>query len=198
MRVLHLKGAPPYAVNCFLIISDKGRAMVVDPGLDAKRINDLLEENGAELCMILLTHGHFDHVEGVPALAAKWGCMVFLDPADQQGTPLFPLPSDLITLPYSEETPITLDDITIRCWHTPGHSEGSWLLGCEDLVFCGDTVFEGSVGRTDFEGGDPAKQKQSIEKIKGLGLERETQLLPGHGPFTTLGNELDSNPYFMF
>lgn len=198
MRAFHLKGAPPYETNCFLLISDANHAMVIDPGLPAERVNEVLEKQGAELALILLTHGHFDHVEGVADLAEKWNCPVYLDPEDQREDPLYPLSKALKTCPYSETTPITLDEITVTCWHTPGHTEGSWLLGCEDLVFCGDTVFAGSVGRTDMEGGDRAKQKESIKKIRGLDLEAQTQLLPGHGPFTTLGEELESNPYFKF
>ena len=116
-----------------------------------------------------------------------------MDPADAGDTPLYPV--GLPTLPYAEGGRIRVDELTFTAWHTPGHTPGSWLLGCEDLLFCGDTLFAGSVGRTDLAGGDADAQRASLAKIRALPLTEETRVLPGHGPFSTLGEEKDTNPY---
>ena len=196
MNVLHLVGAAPYRTNCFLLISEEKRALVIDPGIPAKEIDKILEERGAKLALILLTHGHFDHVVGVEELAKEWDCPVYLDPADVKGDELYPVSMD--TLPYHEDQPIELDDIKITPIYTPGHSQGSWLLRCRNFVFCGDTLFAGSAGRTDMEGGSRQQQRESLKRFKELPLDPETHLLPGHGAFTTLEEELEMNPYLMF
>lgn len=193
MKTLHLIGPPPYETNCFVLISDAGRALVIDPALPAYRIKTVLKNHNAELAMMLLTHGHFDHVLGVKDLAEEYGCPVYLDPADVKGSSFYPL--EMETVGYTEGGTVELDEIKITAIHTPGHTEGSWLLHCEDLLFTGDTLFAGSVGRTDLPGGDPAKLRQSLAKIKTLDLAGDTQVLPGHGPFSTLDEERSTNPY---
>ena len=196
MKALHLVGPPPYQTNSFLLISSENRAILIDPAVPAARVNKLLEEKTATLSMILLTHGHFDHVTYVKELAQAWKCPVYLDQQDARGNQLYPIKMD--TLEYTEGGRVELDDISITTWHTPGHSKGSWLLLCGDLLFCGDTLFAGDVGRTDLEGGSPAEQKQSLAKIKELPIDPQVQVLPGHGPFSTLQQELEANPYLMF
>ncbi len=193
MKTLHLIGPPPYETNCFVLISDEGHALVIDPALPAYRIKTVLQKQNAELSMMLLTHGHFDHVLGVKELAEEYHCPVYLDSADVKGSSFYPL--EMQTIGYTEGGTVELDEIKITTIHTPGHTEGSWLLQCEDLLFTGDTLFAGSVGRTDLPGGDPAKLRASLKKIKTLDLPAEMQVLPGHGSFSTLGEERDSNPY---
>ena len=89
-----------------------------------------------------------------------------------------------------------MDELTFTVWHTPGHTEGGVVLLCGDYLFVGDTVFQGSIGRTDLEGGSMQKMDASLRKLAQLPIPRETQVLPGHGEFSTFGEELDNN-YFI-
>lgn len=196
MKAFHLVGPAPYATNCFVLITRQGSGIVVDPAPAAAQIDRLLAENDARLTHILLTHGHFDHVYSLQALRDAWHCKVYMDPADAKGSEQ--LPVNFSTEPYVENTPLAVDELEFTAWHTPGHTPGSWLLCCGDLLFCGDTLFAGSVGRTDLVGGSPAAQKESLAKIKALPLPDETQVLPGHGVFSTLGREKAQNPYLAF
>lgn len=196
MPVYHLTGPAPYFTNCFVLVGGQGHAAVIDPAAPPEEINGVLAQSGAQLTHILLTHGHFDHVYSLEALCEQWPCKVYLDAADALGTAQ--LPVDLATLPYREGGEVQVDEFTFTAWHTPGHTPGSWLLFCEGLLFCGDTLFAGSVGRTDLEGGDAAAQRSSLAKIKALPLPGDTQVLPGHGPFSTLEEENRSNPYLAF
>ena len=96
---------------------------------------------------------------------------------------------------YEEGETIAVDELKFTVWHTPGHTEGGVVLLCGEYLFAGDTVFQGSMGRTDLEGGDDRKMEQSLRKFAKLPIPRETQLLPGHGDFSTMGQELDNNFY---
>ena len=96
---------------------------------------------------------------------------------------------------YQEGEKLTVDELTFTVWHTPGHTEGGVVLLCGDYLFVGDTVFQGSIGRTDLEGGNMQKMDASLRKLAGLPIPKETQLLPGHGDFSTLGEELANNFY---
>ena len=88
-----------------------------------------------------------------------------------------------------------MDELTFTAWHTPGHTEGSVVLLCSEYLFVGDTVFQGSIGRTDLEGGSDHKLEASLRKFAGLPIPKETHLLPGHGDFSTYGEELETNYY---
>ena len=163
--------------------------MAVDPAPAADEIDRLLGEKNAKLTRIFLTHGHFDHVYSVEELRRRWNCPVWLDPADAKGNELYPMAkSDAC---YEDGTPIQVDEAEFTPWHTPGHTAGSWIIECAGLLFAGDTLFAGGVGRTDLEGGSPAEQRVSLKKIKGLPLPDDTTVLPGHGDFTTLGQVKD-------
>lgn len=195
MNVYHLQGPAPYCTNSFLVVTDAGHAIAVDPAPSVEQIEKVLKEKNATLTHILLTHGHFDHVYSVNQLQQRWNCKVYMDSADANGTELQPLQGEY--LPYQEEGTIQVDEAVFTTWHTPGHTEGSWIIECGGLLFVGDTLFAGAVGRTDLEGGDPAKQRQTLNKIKNLALPDDTTVLPGHGEFTTLGQEKAHNPYFF-
>lgn len=196
MKILHLVGLPPYQTNCFVLIGSEGRSIVIDPAVSATRINKVLQEHTATLSMILLTHGHFDHVTSAEQLQKDWRCPVYLDPADHRKNEIYPFLGE--SCPYEEGRTIDLDDIHITCWHLPGHSEGSWVLCCENVMFSGDTLFAGSVGRTDLEGGSSAQQRQSLIRLKSLPIDPAIQVLPGHGSFSTLETEFETNPFLMF
>ena len=97
---------------------------------------------------------------------------------------------------YTEGQTLAVDELQFTVWHTPGHTKGSVVLLCGEYLFCGDTLFAGSIGRTDLEGGSSAQMSESLRKLAKLPIPRETQVLPGHGEFSTFGNELDNN-YFI-
>lgn len=196
MKAFHLTGPAPYYTNSFLLISEAGHGVIIDPAPAAEQVEELLQKENARLTHILLTHGHFDHAYSLDALAQRYAPALYLDPEDARGSEKLPITR--ATLPYSEETPLVVDELTIRAWHTPGHTPGSWVLEYEGLLFTGDTLFLGSVGRTDLEGGSPAQQRHSLVKLKALPLPDDTQVLPGHGPFSTLGAEKEQNPYLAF
>lgn len=187
-----------FEVNCSVLSKD-GRAWIVDPGVDADRIAALLEKNGLKPELILLTHAHFDHVGGIPALQKRFpGLPVYVHPLDAPilAHPLNAFPPDYpsISRPADIRDCRTLPGMTVL--ETPGHTPG----GCcfhfpeDKLLLSGDTLFAGSVGRTDFPGGDMATLMKSLDKLAAL--PDETLVIPGHGPTTTIGREKRGNPYF--
>ena len=147
MKIYHIPAAPPLYTNTFLLVGENGLAAAVDPAAGAQEYLRLLEQEGARLTHILLTHGHYDHVGAVEELQRKTGAKVWLAPQDACGGELFPF-----TTPdnaYADGEEIRVDtDLAFRVIATPGHSAGSVCLLCGGLLFSGDTLFAGDVGRT--------------------------------------------------
>lgn len=195
MNVYHLVGPAPYSTNCFLAVTEAGSGVLVDPTASVQELEQLLKEKNAKLTHILLTHGHFDHVTHVVELAQRWGCKVYMDVQDAQGSELMPLLPAQITDGYQNGAGIAVDEVEFVTWHTPGHTAGSWVIYSQGLLFTGDTLFAGSVGRTDL-GGDPMEQRRTLQKLQNLPLVGDTKVLPGHGVFTTLQQEFETNPFF--
>ena len=133
----------------------------------------------------------------VAALRAATGAKVHMDPADASGSELLPLTPDLVDEPWPDAPELTLDGVTFRIWRTPGHTPGGVCLHTGNLLFCGDTLFAGSCGRVDLPGGDTAAMRRSLALLAGLPLPDATQVLPGHGELSTLGQERDTNPYLQ-
>ncbi|MEG2000226.1 MAG: MBL fold metallo-hydrolase [Evtepia sp.] len=187
--------------NCYIFGDEtKGVCAVVDPGGNADRIAQVITDMGMELQYILLTHGHFDHVLGLPALrkvfpnAAVW---IHRDevagdhPQDRHMK--LPMQKDLHF--YDEGDSLLLGTLTIHVLHTPGHSPGSVVLQVEDVLFCGDTLFCGSCGRTDFVGGSYPRILQSLRRLAEL--PGDFRVYPGHESSTTLERERHQNGYVM-
>ena len=179
-----------YQVNCYVVHKqDSDRCVVIDPGYEPEKISAFLEKNGLQLEAILLTHGHFDHVGGVKALAED--CKVYLHELEHT------MPQALTAGPlYATDTypaQFEVAGIEFTVLHTPGHTPGSVCLICENAMFSGDTLFAGSCGRTDLPGGDWATIGKSLARLASL--EGNFWVYPGHGPSTTLRDEKKYNPY---
>lgn len=195
MQAFHLVGPAPLFTNTFLLIGDAGHAVAIDPAAAPERYLQLLEQHGAQLTEILLTHGHYDHVGAVEALRAKTGARVHLAAEDRSGSQLFPLTE--ADADYSEGEVIGVDDMHFTVLRTPGHSSGSVCLLCGDLLFSGDTLFAGDIGRTDLEGSSDADMRSSLKKLCAAVTEN-VQVLPGHDRFSEMDAEKRDNPYLKF
>ena len=183
-----------YQTNCYIIHDESSKTCcVIDPGYDADIILDKLASLGLTLEAILLTHGHFDHVGAVKELAAETGCAVYIHPDDLSMPPMMTAGPLYYTKTYTEGTQLKLAGLEITVLHTPGHTPGSVCLLCETNIFSGDTLFEGSCGRTDLPGGDWATIVKSLKRLAAL--EGNFWVFPGHGGSTTLRDEKKYNPY---
>ena len=172
---------------------------LIDPGDEAGRILQVIEDDGVDVKYILLTHGHYDHTGAMGELQAKWPETpvylnrrdVYADACTQQ---LFPLLSGDVR-DYDEGDTVAVGGLTVTVLATPGHSEGSVTLRCQDALFCGDTLFAGSCGRTDFPGGSMEKMMASLRRLGQL--EGDLRVLPGHMEASTLDRERRWNPYLL-
>lgn len=186
-----------YGVNCS-ILSQGSKAWIVDPGHEGERIIALLAKNSLEPMGILLTHAHFDHITGTAALQKEFPSLpVYVGTPD---TVMFGHPFNQMSGEYpSIGTPANIHDaseLTIcEVIKTPGHTPGGvcYYFPEDKLLLSGDTLFAGSVGRTDFPGGSMAELLNSLRKL--MELPDDTLVIPGHGDFTSIGEERRSNPY---
>lgn len=187
---------PPIGTNCYLLEdNDTKLAAVIDPGGAPDAILGRAQGDGMEIKMILLTHGHYDHTGAVAALReALPGVPVYLHPADAALTGGDVMPAIGETVPYNEGDVITLGNLSISVLHTPGHTPGGVCLKVGDTIFTGDTLFQGSMGRTDLPGGDYEQIMASLKRLDAL--PGNFQVLPGHMGATTLNRERTEN-YFM-
>lgn len=191
--------------NCYIVCNDETkRCAVIDPGADAARIIDAVRRSGCAPDMILLIHGHFDHIGAVRELLAEFGCKLAAPKAEldflnnphrnlhssMSGEDFVPFAPDIL---FEDGDTVEAAGLSFKALHTPGHTPGSSCLLCDDVLFTGDTLFAGSAGRTDFPGGDPAAMRASLRKLAMLA--GNYQVLPGHGPFSTLEKERVENPY---
>lgn len=176
--------------NCYLLQGNEG-ILVIDPGDQPEEVLRCLGDR--ELVAILLTHGHFDHVGGVKALAEKTGCAVYLCAEDKTLPSAMTAGTLYTTDSYADGDVLRLCGLEISVLHTPGHTPGSVCLCCEDAMFSGDTLFAGSIGRTDFPGSNPAQMAKSLSRLKSL--DKNYTVYPGHGESTTLDEEKRYNPF---
>ncbi len=188
----------PIGTNCYILEDEKARAAaIIDPGDEAGRILQVIEDDGVDVKYILLTHGHYDHTTAVPQLhKALPQAEIYIHRADANGagSQLFPLAGQIPGLKfYDEGDTLALGDMTIQVLHTPGHSKGSVTLKVGDVLFCGDTLFAGSCGRTDLAGGSYAEIMASLKKLGQL--PGDYHVCPGHDVTSTLERERRSNPF---
>ena len=194
MLKIHTLPLGLYQTNCYIVHKEGDhRCIVIDPGYEANTILGRTALLGLQIEAILLTHGHFDHVGAVRQIAADTDCLVYLQenelslPAAMTDGPLYY--TDL----YPAGGQIELAGLQIKVLHTPGHTPGSVCLKLGDTLFAGDTLFEGSCGRTDFPGGSWEQMMHSLRRLSEI--KENYTVLPGHGGETTLGRERAYNPY---
>ena len=195
----------PIMANCFILGCESTKeAVVIDPGDDADRILMELAKAGLKVKYLINTHGHFDHVGANKRMKEVTGAELAIHPDDEpmlnelsRSAMMFGLsaensPPPDIRLNHGDE--IRFGKITLKVIHTPGHSRGGICLYTQGHLFAGDTLFAGSIGRTDLNGGDYDTLISSI-KEKLLVLEPDTVVYTGHGPETTIANEKRMNPF---
>lgn len=206
MKLMHTTLGPIFT-NCYFVVDNDKNTVIIDPGANPARVNQLLEENELVPKAILLTHGHFDHIGAVKGIKAKhpevrvyigekdvpmlssaldnrnW--RMHIDPKDYEG-----LSADV---PVHDGDEITVGGLTFKAMETPGHTLGGMCYICEDCIFSGDTLFRHECGRCDLEGGDYSEMLRSLKRLHDL--KGDYNVLPGHDELTTLQEERNNNRY---
>ena len=207
-----------FEVNCSFV-EDGGKVLIIDPGQEADRIIGILEKNGWTPEAILLTHGHFDHINGIPGLLARFPDLpvhVSEEDAKVMSHPMNTLPPEYAPVKVGKLKSWEVEKFEkwrIKVIPTPGHTPGGVcyyispsheppitnheprITNHQSLLFSGDTLFAGSIGRTDLPGGDMATLMRSLDSLRAL--PEDTIVIPGHGMTTTIGRELASNPFLQ-
>ena len=189
--------------NCFILFDENKDAFIVDPGASSEVIIEAIEKNSLNIKYILLTHGHFDHVGAVATLAKKFKAPVYLSKKDRKflenprevrassfGMEIEAADVDVFVKDGDE---IPFSDSIIKVIETPGHTLGSVCYLLNNYLFAGDTLFNGSIGRTDFPESDHALMIESLKKLKEL--DDDIYVLSGHGPESQISYEKMANPY---
>ena len=194
--------------NCYVVASEKGDALVIDPGGPMGDVKRFIADNGLRVKQILLTHGHSDHIMGLREIRdlARDGVAVHPEDADCVTDPSknlsammgSPFQSGVAESALKDGDVIRTGDLSARVIHTPGHTRGGCCFyvteGSDALLISGDTLFARSVGRTDLPGGDEKTLLESLEKLEVF--PDSLPVYPGHGPSTTLGEERRLNPFW--
>ena len=199
----------PLQCNCTILGDEaSGEAMVVDPGDNIPHILNFLERHKLRLQQIIVTHGHIDHVGGAAKLKKATGAPILLNQNDLPLLEMMEAQANWLGVPTPEVVPpdtsadegmvVGIAGHAARVLHTPGHTQGSICLhfAPENLLLAGDTLFAGSIGRTDLPGGDGRLILRSLHD-RLLTLPDATRVIPGHGPETTIGEERASNPFLQ-
>jgi hydroxyacylglutathione hydrolase len=197
----------PLGCNCSILADETTRrATVIDPGEDVERIVAVLERHGLQVEQIVITHGHIDHVGGAAKLKRRTGAPIYMNQRDLPLLQMMEIQAGWLGVATPETVPPDVDasdllalriaESPAQVLHTPGHTEGSICLHLpeRELLLAGDTLFAGSIGRTDLPGGDLKKILRSLHD-RLLPLPETTRVIPGHGAATTIGQERETNPF---
>ncbi|MDQ2665107.1 MAG: MBL fold metallo-hydrolase [Gemmatimonadota bacterium] len=194
-----------FAENCYLLVDEEsGRGVLVDPGDDGERIIDMVAKSGAVLDAIWLTHAHLDHIGAINTVRARYAVPVYLHPLDlpfyerlsAHASRMYGLPWDqpeAATLPIAEGDRLTCGTLEFVVMHVPGHAPGQVSFNGHGVAISGDLLFSGSIGRTDLPLSDPYAMDVSLEHFAAL--PASTVVYPGHGTYTTIGKEIETNPF---
>jgi glyoxylase-like metal-dependent hydrolase (beta-lactamase superfamily II) len=200
---VHTVGA--LAENCYLVVDEEtNTAALVDPGAEGSRLVRAVRDSGAALGAVWLTHAHVDHVGAVAAVKREWDVPIYLHPLDR---PLYAAARRVAEmyglLPFDDPPPadreladgsqLRLGALTFDVLHTPGHAPGHCVLVGHGVMFAGDLLFAGSIGRTDLPFANPADMTRSLQRVSLL--PERTLVYPGHGPSTSVVDELRTNPF---
>ena len=198
----------PLQCNCSVIGDDVSHeAIVIDPGDDIEDVLAVVRKHKLQVKQIVITHAHIDHVGGAMKLRAATGAPILLNQNDYELLKMLDVqaawigmaPPDKVEIDQSvgQADTVKVGSLVADVIHTPGHTEGSVCLyfPVENKLIAGDTLFAGSIGRTDLPGGSMKKILRSLHD-KVLALPDETIVVPGHGPLTTIGEERENNPFF--
>ncbi len=201
MKIEHIIVGPIQS-NCYIVYDEKSLdAMVVDPGDEPAKILKIIKENSLKVIYIVCTHAHFDHIGAVASIKEKTGAKIVINKDDLEiymgakdqgafwGFEIEQPPAPDIFVIEGDE--LFVGGLKFKVLHTPGHSPGGICLYSEGIILTGDTVFAGSVGRTDFYGGSIEELKKSFKKI--MSLPPETKILPGHGDWSKIVEEKEMN-----
>jgi hydroxyacylglutathione hydrolase len=197
----------PLQCNCSVIGDETSHeAMVIDPGDDVHEVLDLIRKHNLQVKQIVITHAHIDHVGGAMKLRTATGAPILLNQNDYALLKMLDAQAAWIGMPSPGKVDIdrsvttgetvSAGSLTADILHTPGHTEGSICLyfAADKKLIAGDTLFAGSIGRTDLPGGSMQKILHSLHDTV-LALPDETLVVPGHGPLTTIGEERETNPF---
>lgn len=194
MLNIHTLTLGAYGTNCYIVHDSASKTCcVIDPGYTPEKVLSEVKALGLTVEAILLTHGHFDHVGGVRDLAAETDCRVYIHPDDLSMPPRLTAGPIYYTDTYGEGDTVTEAGLSFRVLHTPGHTPGSVCLRLGNDLFCGDTLFAGSCGRTDLPGGNMGAMRASLKRLAAI--PENLSVHPGHGPGSTLDEEKKYNPY---
>lgn len=203
-----LSKSSDFACNSYVVGEENGPCVLIDLGENDGEIINYIKKHHTSCLGLLLTHGHFDHIRGINKFLETFNCTVFIDEKDID---LLENPRLNGSLAFGDKVSLELNNLYLlddedeinfgnkyyfKVIETPFHTEGSvcYLLQSENALFTGDTLFKGSIGRTDLATGNEKEIKSSLEKIKLL--NKDLNIYPGHGPLTTLVHELKTNIYF--